>query len=281
MKKKIILIIFLAILIAILFIIPKDTYKKIFGKHDDEVINVEDYEKIFVYMNNEDDKLIGVNAYVYSLEEDLIRQKFDVLTMQTGIFNEDYDTTINTFTKLIDYNVDGNVLELNLSSEFLNSESRNTIEQLVWTYCDDEISELRVSVENELINNLNGFYFDKLDKNIGINLTLETSYLFESTATTIIEYKNDQVIPVTYLYTDCNECDYIVSKLLQDIYYNKEYDYEVKSNSIIIDVGIEYELNDDLKKSIEDTIKYNLNINNIKIMGLESVLLEINENTGL
>ncbi|MBR6516579.1 MAG: GerMN domain-containing protein [Bacilli bacterium] len=281
MKKKIILIIFLAILIAILFIIPKDTYKKIFGKHDDEVINVEDYEKIFVYMNNEDDKLIGVNAYVYSLEEDLIRQKFDVLTMQTGIFNEDYDTTINTFTKLIDYNVDGNVLELNLSSEFLNSESRNTIEQLVWTYCDDEISELRVSVENEPINNLNGFYFDKLDKNIGINLTLETSYLFESTATTIIEYKNDQVIPVTYLYTDCNECDYIVSKLLQDIYYNKEYDYEVKSNSIIIDVGIEYELNDDLKKSIEDTIKYNLNINNIKIMGLESVLLEINENTGL
>ena len=281
MKKKIILIIFLAILIAILFVIPKDTYKKIFGKHDDEVINVEDYEKIFVYMNNEDDKLIGVNAYVYSLEEDLIRQKFDVLTMQTGIFNEDYDTTINTFTKLIDYNVDGNVLELNLSSEFLNSESRNTIEQLVWTYCDDEISELRVSVENEPINNLNGFYFDKLDKTIGINLTLETSYLFESTATTIIEYKNDQVIPVTYLYTDCNECDYIVSKLLQDIYYNKEYDYEVKSNSIIIDVGIEYELNDDLKKSIEDTIKYNLNINNIKIMGLESVLLEINENTGL
>jgi hypothetical protein len=232
-------------------------------------------------MNNEDDKLIGVNAYVYSLEEDLIRQKFDVLTMQTGIFNEDYDTTINTFTKLIDYNVDGNVLELNLSSEFLNSESRNTIEQLVWTYCDDEISELRVSVENEPINNLNGFYFDKLDKKIGINFTLETSYLFESTATTIIEYKNDQVIPVTYLYTDCNECDYIVSKLLQDIYYNKEYDYEVKSNSIIIDVGIEYELNDDLKKSIEDTIKYNLNINNIKIMGLESVLLEINENTGL
>ena len=51
------------------------------------------------------------------------------------------------------YNVDGNVLELNLSSEFLNSESRNTIEQLVWTYCDDEISELRVSVENEPINN--------------------------------------------------------------------------------------------------------------------------------
>ena len=149
MKKKILLIIFLAILIAILFIIPKDTYKKIFGKHDDEVINVEDYEKIFVYMNNEDDKLIGVNAYVYSLEEDLIRQKFDVLTMQTGIFNEDYDTTINTFTKLIDYNIEGNVLELNLSSEFLNSESRNTIEQLVWTYCDDEISELRVSVENE------------------------------------------------------------------------------------------------------------------------------------
>ena len=53
--------------------------------------------------------------------------------------------------------VDGNVLELNLSSEFLNSESRNTIEQLVWTYCDEEISELRVSVENEPINNLNGF----------------------------------------------------------------------------------------------------------------------------
>ena len=49
----------------------------------------------------------------------------------------------------------------------------------------------------------------------------------------------------------------------------------------MIDVGIEYELSEDLKKSIEETIKYNLNINNIKIMGLESVLLEINENTGL
>ena len=117
MKKKIILIILIAILIAVLFLIPKDTYAKIFGKEDDTNTSYEEYEKILVYMCDENNILVGVNAYVNSIEEDYIRQKFDVLTKQTGTFSKSYDTTINTFTKIIDYKLE-NDIEITAVSDF-------------------------------------------------------------------------------------------------------------------------------------------------------------------
>ena len=40
MKKKIIFIIFVIIFVVVLFLIPKDTYKKIFGNNtEDDVLN--------------------------------------------------------------------------------------------------------------------------------------------------------------------------------------------------------------------------------------------------
>ena len=282
MKKKLIFIVLLIILIIVLFLIPKDTYRKIFGKNENNSLNNEVYsENVFVYMCDETEYLVGVNAVVSSLEEDLIGQKFDILTKQTGTFKNNYTTCINQLTKLIDYEINDGVLVLNLSCEFLESEGRKTLEQLVWTYCDENIKELEIKVDNEKINSLNGFYFDELNPEMGINLTCETSFMFEANVTTIIEYENDLIKPVTYVYENNDECDFIVSKLFKDIYINKEYDYVISSDSIIIDLAIEHTLSDDVKKSIAETIKYNMNINNIQVQGLNQVLLEIKEETGL
>lgn len=282
MKKKIIFIILLVILIVVLFLIPKDTYRKIFGRNDDVQSNIkEDSEKIFVYMCDDNNNLIGTYAYVNALEEDLISQKFDILTKKTGTFKNDYDTCINTMTSLISYECNDNVLSLNVSKEFLESEGRKTLEQLVWSFCDDEINEVSVSVEGEVINSINGFYFDKLTLDMGINLTCETNFIFESRTTTVIEYVDDVVKPVTYVYKDLDECDFIVSKLFNEIYYNKEYDYVISQDSIIIDLAVETALSENLKKSIIETIKYNMNINNIQVQGLNQVLLEIKDETGL
>lgn len=282
MKKKIIFIIVLVILIAVLFLIPKETYRKIFGKDDSLDTNKEvNTESVLVYMCDESDYLVGTNAMVSSIEEDFISQKFDILTKKTGTFKENYSTTINTMTSLLDYEINEDILTLNLSSEFLESEGRKTLEQIVWTYCDDEINEIQIKVDEKLINSLNGFYFDKLTLDMGINLTCETSFLFEANTTTVIEYVGEIIRPVTYVYEELDECDFIVSKLFSDIYYNKEYDYVISSDSIIIDLDIETSLNENLKQSIVETIKYNMNINNIQVQGLNQVLLEIKEESGL
>jgi hypothetical protein len=110
---------------------------------------------------------------------------------------------------------------------------------------------------------------------MGINLTLESNYVFEVNHTTVIEYIDEEIRPVTYFYKDLNQCDFIVSKLFNDIYNNKEYDYVLNEESLIIDVASNLELTDNQKRSIEETIKYNLGVSNITIQGIESVLLEI------
>lgn len=282
MKKKIIFLILLIIFIIVLFLIPKDTYKKIFGNNtSDSVLNETNNESISVYMVDENNMLVGVNAYVESIEEDIINQKFDILIKETGVFKEKYDTTINTMTKLLDYNLDENMLTLNLSKEFLESEGRTTLEQIVWSFCDDNIKSVNLMVDGENINCLNGFYFDKLNKEMGINITYESGFVFESKTTTVIEYLGSIIKPVTYVYYDENECDFIVSKLLKDFYETKEYDYVVNKDSIIIDLQTDTLLSENTKKSIAETIKYNMEINNIQIQGLNQVLLEINDNTGL
>ena len=62
---------------------------------------------------------------------------------------------------------------------------------------------------------------------------------------------------------------------------NKEYDYVINNDLIIIDLSTDTSLSENTKKSIAETIKYNMDINNIQIQGLNQVLLEVNENTGL
>ena len=61
---SILLIYVLGLLIAVLFLIPKDTYSKIFGKdnNQDNNINVSG-EPVLVYMCNDKDLIVGVNAY--------------------------------------------------------------------------------------------------------------------------------------------------------------------------------------------------------------------------
>jgi hypothetical protein len=49
----------------------------------------------------------------------------------------------------------------------------------------------------------------------------------------------------------------------------------LNEESLIIDIASNLELTDNQKRSIEETIKYNLGVSNITIQGIESVLLEI------
>ncbi len=278
MKKKIIFIILLGLLIAILFLIPKDTYKKIFGQDDTKISNDDLKETVLVYMCNQKEQLVGVNAYVNAIEEDVIAQKFDIITNKTGEFKDNYATTVNTKTTLLSYEIEEDVLTLNVSNDILESEGRTTLEQLVWTFCNDDISEIVISIDDEPIHCLNDYQYDKLTKDMGINLCFETNYLFEANHTTIIEYTNDLIIPVTYFYIGMDECDFIVSKLFDsEIVMASGYEYELTPTSLIIDVSTNDQLSPDLKQSIKQTIKYNLGVSNITIQGIDSVLLEITE----
>lgn len=279
MKKKIIFIILLGVLLCILFLIPKETYQKIFNRSSKPSEN--NYkENILVYMQNEENQIIGVNAYVDSIEEDQISQKFDIITKKTGVFKQPVNTCINSNTSLINHEENNGCLTLNVSEDFDSSLGRRALEQLVWTFCDDEIKEVKIKINGNQVNKVNDYYFTKLTKDFGINLTKETNYLFEASTTTIIRYISDYVLPVTYFYKDKSVYDFMVTKLFVDKPENiTDYDYTISASTFELNFNKNVNLDDNLKRSIEETIKYNLQVDKVTIHGLNSVLLEIDNTT--
>ena len=116
MKKKIIIILILIVLTITLVAIPKSTYQKLFGnnKIDDSINNIYETHQI-VYVINSDQKLVGLKVGVSEIEEDQILQKWNLLTKESSNLPAGYVSPINQNTIMIDYQINNNILTLNLS----------------------------------------------------------------------------------------------------------------------------------------------------------------------
>ncbi len=277
MKKKIIICIgvFLAVLLIVAFAIPKKTYQKWFGKLPVEGnINTNtEYQRIYVV--NDSNKLVGVKVYVDKIEDDQIRQKWNLLTSNMSLIPSGYSSPITPSTVLDHYELEEGKLVLYVSEDIMRSAGRLATDSLAWTFCNDEIKEVILKVDSKEISTINDYRFKKISKDGGVNFTYETSYLLEADYSTIVYYQNDTIYPVTYFYDSQQQCDYMINKIMKTISNQPVlYEYEYTDNNLVIKFGSLNELDELTKFSIEQTVLLNLNVDKLTINGNDITFYE-------
>ena len=270
MKKKIILVVAVLAILITLICIPKTTYQKWFGKtpNDNPVDTNKEYQTIFVV--DEKNKVP-----VEEIEEDQIAQKWNLLTSQMNKIPQGYSSPITPSTVLNDYKIEDNKLILNVSEDILRSSGRLAIESLAWTFCNDEIKEVVLRVDENVVNLISDYQFNKISKEIGTNFTYETSYLFEADYTTVVFYENDFILPVTYFYKDINEYDFMISKIFSENNIElTDYTYTIDNENLVIQINDNITMSDSLKQTLEETVKLNFSVDAMTVNGVDTVLYE-------
>ena len=275
MKKKIILVVAVLAILITLICIPKTTYQKWFGKtpNDNPVDTNKEYQTIFVV--DEKNKLVGLKVPVEEIEEDQIAQKWNLLTSQMNKIPQGYSSPITPSTVLNDYKIEDNKLILNVSEDILRSSGRLAIESLAWTFCNDEIKEVVLRVDEYVVTLISDYQFNKISKEIGTNFTYETSYLFEADYTTVVFYENDFILPVTYFYKDINEYDFMISKIFSENNIElTDYTYTIDNENLVIQINDNITMSDSLKQTLEETVKLNFSVDAMTVNGVDTVLYE-------
>ena len=275
MKKKIILVVAVLAILITLICIPKTTYQNWFGKtpNDNPVDTNKEYQTIFVV--DEKNKLVGLKVPVEEIEEDQIAQKWNLLTSQMNKIPQGYSSPITPSTVLNDYKIEDNKLILNVSEDILRSSGRLAIESLAWTFCNDEIKEVVLRVDENVVNLISDYQFNKISKEIGTNFTYETSYLFEADYTTVVFYENDFILPVTYFYKDINEYDFMISKIFSENNIElTDYTYTIDNENLVIQINDNITMSDSLKQTLEETVKLNFSVDAMTVNGVDTVLYE-------
>ncbi len=277
MKKKILIVvgIFIIALVITAIAIPKKTYQKWFGKvpvDDGGVVNTE-YQRIFVANSN--NKLVGVKVYVNQIEEDQIKQKWDLLTSSMDKIPDGYASPITPTTILDHYEVNDGVLVLYVSEDILRSAGKLATDAIAWTFCNDEINEVVIKVNDEQITSINDYRFNKISKNKGINFTYETSYLLEADYSTVVYYQNDIIYPVTYFYDSQVQCDFLINKIMNSKSSEPvNFEYELSEDALVIKFASLSELDELTKNSLEQTVLLNLDVDKLTINGNDITLYE-------
>lgn len=278
MKKKIIIIVacVLGILAITAMLIPKKVYQKWFNKEEP----TQSEYNILVYVKNNKNQIVGINVPVSNLEEDQIRQKWNIMTTNNNLIPSGYESVVSSEVELTDYLIEDNILKLHVSNNIVE-ENRQSLEALVWTFVDNNIEELEIYTDEQLVTEVSDYKISKLNKEMGINYTYETLYLYESTATTIVFQEDDYILPVTYFHLNDDVCDYIVMKILDNVDGN-EYDYTLTDSVLTIDFVDASILTTNQIASISESVALNfelssLNINNNENVFYQRVFEELNE----
>lgn len=282
MKKKIIIISILVVVVVVLLLIPKDVYKKIFKKDNSIKNNVTEelvYETLFV--KNDKDCLVGIKVGVKKLEEDEITQKWDLLTKNVSSLPSGYTSPINVSAVLYSHVVENNSLVLNVSEDFIKSDGRRAIECLAWNYCNEQIKEVVVKIDDKIIDEVGDFYFSRITKEMGTNFTYEAKDLFESSYLTVVYYENGTIKPVTYFFDDTkNIYDYAIAKMLKneqelvELVNAKGYTYEVNDTELVINLSYGGSFSDEMKQTILETVKLNFKLSGLSVNGSDAVMLK-------
>ena len=274
MKKKIIIILILIVLTITLVAIPKSTYQKLFGNKVDEPVEKVYTNHQIVYVMNSERKLVGLKVGVDEIEEDQIVQKWNLLTTKANSLPDGYTSPINSESKMIDYQISNAILTFNLSEEFLESNGKFAVTSLAWTFCDDDIKEIVIVINNNIISKLNDYEFTRINKEICVNYEFESMFVYQTTTTTIIHYFDEYLLPVTYFHEESDQCSFMIEKILSSSLGNEEYDYKIEKESLVVNLGISDLLTKNELDSLVASIEYNLEVSNITINGIESVLYQ-------
>ncbi len=275
-KFKVLMIVSVLIIVGVLVAIPKSAYEKLFNS-DKQNSNVVVPNTTLVYVKNRAGLIVGIEASIIEEVDDDIYQKWNVMTKNASSLPVGYTSAINVNTVLNEYVINQGVLELHVSEEIINSDGRKTAEALAWTYINEEINEVKLFVDDIEIKKINDYVVTKINKKMGINLEYETSYLFESISTTIMYYKEDCLMPVTYFHMEEDVCSYILDKTLLEASLDGDvdFDYELQEDIMVINFNNDLELTDDVLNSLTDSFKLNFSLNRLSINNVEKSLYDM------
>ncbi len=276
-KIKFIIVLFILVLVGVAIAIPKTTYQKWFGSTM-QTNNEEPNENQIlrqVYVLDEKGYLVGIDLMVNS-EEDEIVQKWNLLTKDSHQIPSGFTSVVNKKATLIDYEVKDAVLELNVTDEIQESNGRKTLEALAWTFINDEITEVKLLVNDQVLSQVNDYHISRITKKMGINLEYETAYLLESNATTVVFYEENMVKPVTFFHLEDDICSYIVNKTatLRESEQVWNYQYELNEDRLVINFQDGLVLDELLLQTLASSLDYNFELTKLTINNVEKNLYE-------
>lgn len=204
--------------------------------------------------------------------------------------NEDLNPIIPENTKLLDYDINNNILKINFSKEFLNyneEEENKLYESIIYSLTEiDNIEKIILFIEGNKIDQLQyqKIRIDNyLDRNFGINKIYNINNLNNTTKTTIYYYnENNYYIPVTYITNNDDKIEMIIKELKTNSYSNNLkniIDYEVELinyelnedsltinfNSLLLNSIVDGKLKEEVKYALLYSLKDSLNIKELII----------------
>lgn len=275
-KIKIIIIVCVLLLIGVAVAIPKATYEKWFDNNNVVDVPNTDAATELVYVKNRDGLVVGLEVAIQEEVDDEIVQKWNLMTKDAGLLPTGYSTTINEETILKSYEINGSVLELHVSAEITSSDGRSTAEALAWTFSNEEIEEIKLFIDNVEVRKINDYTISRITKDMGINLEYETSYLLESTATTVVYCEDEYLLPVTYFHLEEDVCSYILEKTysLAEDEAVWDYEYELNEDSVVINFVDNLVLDEQVLMSLTYSFEANFELSKLSINNNEKNLYE-------
>lgn len=269
MKKRLLIVLGIFVLVGVVLLsIPKTTYQKLFNRDADVSVKPESDTRVekLIYVMSKNDELVGLKVKVDEVIEDEIMQKWDLLTTKVSSYPLGFYSPIETSTILNKYEVCQNILTLSLSEDFLNSDGKNALASIAWTFCDDEIDEVVIKINNEKLSTLKDYHFAKINRKINVNYVYETSYLFEADYVTIVHNDDNVYKPVTYFFQGVDSFDYVVSKILDNnIVDNKAYSYEFEEKNLSINLAVDTVLSTEVIEEIKQAALLNYDVESLLI----------------
>ena len=258
--RKILIASLLLVVALILYSFPKEL---------EQDIDNNDYDTLNIY-------LIDSNNYVamtsvLSLVNDIndkVKMIIDSLTVGTSEVKKGFLPIIPEGTKLIDFNIENDLIKINFSKEFLNISLENEnklIESIVFSLTSLEgIEKVMIFVEGKLLNELPNSHKKLdvyLDRSYGINKIIDINKISGNKMVTVYYLsQSDEVyfIPVSYVLEDNQESIQVIVESLRSNKMNSSYlsshlDYQVElMNYEKIDEEFFLNFNDALLSSVYD-----------------------------
>lgn len=234
--------------------------------------------------------------------EELIEEVIDSLTIgseKSNYIRDGFKGIIPKNTKVLDTTLEGNILTINFSKEFLNvseSDEEKMFEALTYSLLEiPEIKKISILVEGEKLKNLPNSKKklpEFLDRNFGINKIYNLDSIKDTSKTTIyyLSKYNDYYyyVPVTKISNDATEkVEIIINELKSTpIYHTNLISYLAASTNItnyeLLENSITLSFNNHLLANLKDEemleeVKYSIALSMRDSYGVEEVLFNFSD----
>jgi germination protein M len=279
LKKRVFLILSSLFIIFIIYIFPTQN----------EEVNVSDKkidnEEAIIYLKDQNNFISRVSVYIK--DKDLSKQVEEIINYLTikssnsNYIKEGFSPIIPENTKLLSSSVDGSLVKLNFSKEFMNvsaDDEEKMISAIIYSLTSIEgINSVSIYVEGDILTkmpNSGKSLPTTLDRSFGINKIYDFTNFKGTTSTTIyyLAKNNDYYyyVPVTMVNNEQNEkMEIIITELSSKSTYQtglisylksaKQMSYQYEND--YISLNIEKDLFDSLSNAnLLETVIYSMNL---------------------